>query len=102
MELRPFTSPAVKLVATGVELVVPFPSSPVELSPHAHTVPSDLSAKLLVAPAAKATMPENCDPLYITGTGINLEARLESPLPSCPAALPPHAHTLPLLSSARL
>ena len=76
------------LTCTGMErsCVVPSPSCPDELLPHAITVPSASSARLCLPPAATAVT--NCRPL--TGTGRSLSDS-NDPSPSwrkrfCPQA----------------
>src|SRR5260221_306624 len=65
-------------------------------SPHAHTRPSLVSARLWVAPAAIAVTSVSRGP----GVGIERDTSVLSP--SSPTPLSPQAQTLPSLSSARL
>src|SRR5204863_5738734 len=76
--------------------VLPVPSCPLSLLPHAITVPLLSSARLWLAPAAIALTPDN--PLTCTGT----ERRFVVPSPSWPEELLPHAITVPSTSRARL
>ena len=80
----PASTPLV-FTATGTELgvVLPSPSWPKVLNPHAATVPSEHSARLWTLPAATSTtvLPEST-PLASTATGTRLGVLL--PLPSWP------------------
>src|ERR1039458_761761 len=89
--LKPTTS----LTGTGTLLpvVLPLPSSPAELSPHAQTFPSEVNARLWLEPAAMATTWPLKPMTSLTGTGTLLSVVL--PLPSPPSALYPQAQTLP-------
>src|SRR5882672_9906744 len=96
--------------ATGTDrsVVVPSPSCPSLLAPHAITVPSPSSARLWSSPAEIATIP--LSPL--TATGLVLQGTVLKPAdgqvsgpvvvpsPSWPYSLSPHATTVPLERSA--
>ena len=69
--------------------VVPSPSWPEELSPHAHSVPSDLTASVYVPPAATAAQSVSVP----TCTGDSRVVVV--PSPTCPLAFAPHAHSVP-------
>src|SRR5438067_2436031 len=66
-------------------------------SPHAHTVPAEVSARLCSLPPAMATTPVR----PLTGTGTVLY-RPERPVPSCPEPVRPQDQTVPADVSARL
>src|SRR5690242_15161924 len=79
-------------------VLVPSPSCPAALLPHATTVPSLNRARLCSAPAASAVAGAVDAPILATLTGRSLEA---SPLlPSCPVVLKPQASTAPPLTRA--
>src|ERR1700674_1600561 len=66
--------------------VVPSPSWPARLSPHANTLPSDFSARVWAPPAAIFSTPSR--PIAL-GT----ERKMSVPLPSCPDELSPQVQT---------
>jgi hypothetical protein len=86
----------VKPLAAGDKKVapVPSPSSPRELYPHAHTVPSGFNANEWDAPAATAASPVS--PLTCTAVVLCVVV----PSPNCPLPLYPHAHTVPSVFNA--
>src|SRR3972149_3420284 len=86
------------LICTGVLLfiVVPSPSWPSLLLPHAHTVPSFLRATVCTPAVAIAETPVS--PLICTGVFLFINV----PSPSWPSLLVPHAHTVPSFLSAML
>src|SRR4051794_4394421 len=111
---------------------VPMPSCPSPFRPHVHTVPSLRRATLWELPpataATRSSWPFPSGPrtgvgvnahgvmsglgigwtpaLFSAGLGAALAGRCCGPVlvprPSCPQALPPHAHTRPLWATARL
>ena len=97
-------SPPVMLTATGTELptVLPFPSWPESLMPHATTVPSEHAATLWPSPAATATtvFPAKA-PVIGTATGTVL-ANASEPFPSWPPKLAPQVAKVPSEQSATL
>src|ERR671919_312433 len=72
----------------GRSVVVPSPSWPYRLSPHAHTVPSVLVTKLWVCPPSTVTTSANPP----TWAGVDWTL---GPVPTCPSLLSPHPHTVP-------
>src|SRR5579883_3332101 len=79
--------------------VLPLPNWPQLLSPQAHTVPFEVSARLKNPPTAMAvTVP----PIPVTGTAVVFGVLLVVPLPSSPNSLSPQAQTVPSEPSARL
>jgi hypothetical protein len=76
------------------EVVDPVPSSPSVLFPHAHTVPSVLTARECNPPAAMADTPVRTCTGVVTG--------LVVPFPTSPSAFLPHAQTSPLSSRASI
>src|ERR1041384_944159 len=86
---------AAPLTWTGVSLwvFVPSPSWPLPFAPQAHTVPSDLRARVCVVPAAIAVTPE---PLPRPDVCTGAACPKNVPSPSCPLLLSPHASTVGL------
>ena len=85
-----------EVTCTGVVrlVVVPSPSCPYALLPHAHTVPSPFSASACVAPAAIAITLDS--PLTATG-----EVRVVVvPSPIWPPLFAPQAQTVPSVFNA--
>ena len=84
--------------ATGDKLaaVVPFPNSPLVLSPQAHMLPSVFSITLNALPAVTSLAP------LMPGTTPGVFRAVVFPVPSCPDALYPQAHTDPSFLTARL
>src|SRR2546422_9913419 len=100
-------APLSPLTVTGTLLpvVVPLPSSPSPLLPHALTVPSLSRARLWIPPAETAVTP--LSPLTATGVVLqenspHFSGPLLVPLPSCPERLAPQAMTAPSLTGAAL
>src|SRR5450759_1038484 len=93
-------APAGRLTATGVVLpvVVPLPSCPELLSPHARTLPVEVNARLWASPPEMAVtvVPDG----RVTPTGVR--ALAVAPLPSWPELLRPQASTWPFDVRARL
>src|SRR6187399_851665 len=94
---RPVTSAVVQPVTR-----VPTPSSPVLLLPQENTLPSRVSARLWVGPAAICVTPVS--PRTATGA-VALTTRREpagfaSPSPIAPSSRTPHAQTVPSLRNA--
>ena len=83
----------------GTELlvVVPFPSSPLPLSPQHHTVPPVFSAHVWSPPAVTVAQSVAC-PLTWTGTELSVVV----PFPSSPELLTPQHHTVPPVFSAHV
>src|SRR5579883_2379304 len=75
----------------GPPPVVPLPSSPTELPPHAQTVPSDASASPVSGPAETAIIPDSPG----TWAGRARGAPPDEPVPSCPSVLSPHVQSVP-------
>ncbi|MEZ4299455.1 MAG: hypothetical protein R3B70_31175 [Polyangiaceae bacterium] len=76
-------------LAVSSPVSAPVPSCPRELFPHASTVPSARSAKVVSQPALTAIAPDT----PFTWTGVLLSSTV--PSPSCPTSLRPQAHTVP-------
>ncbi len=81
---------------TGLErlMVVPSPSWPQGFQPHAHRVPSVLSARLCHPPPAMEATPS------IIRTGVDTSG--PPPLPTSPCRFSPHAHSVPSVLRARV
>src|SRR5438105_4453476 len=90
-EITPLPAPKPD-TATGtwLSVVVPLPSSPEALRPHAQTVPPPAMARLWRAPAATFTTPFRRPD---TATGV--DEFVTELLPSSPNALAPHAYAVP-------
>src|ERR1700694_5512730 len=73
--------------------VVPSPSWPARLSPHANTLPSDFSARVWAPPAALLSTP-------LRPIALGTERKISAPLPSCPDELSPQVQTVPSCFSA--
>jgi hypothetical protein len=101
--IRPAAPPnAERSTATGVSRwvdMVPSPSFPNQLLPHAHRRPWSSSARLWLSPALRIrpAAPPNAE--RSTATGVSRWVVV--PSPSCPEILAPHAHRRPWSSSAR-
>src|SRR5688572_24767775 len=90
--------PVSPVTATGDDrwIIVPSPSWPCRLSPHAHTVPSDLIAReWLKLEWIARTLPS---PPTCTGVWRSVVV----PSPTEPRSFRPQAHTVPFDLSARL
>src|SRR5438067_1858234 len=89
-------TPSSPLNCAGVVLpaVAPVPSCPLPFRPQDQSVPADVSARLCMHPAARATTPER--PLTATGTALFVVV----PLPSSPCSLAPQAHGAPCIMAA--
>src|SRR6266567_8912463 len=98
--------PPTPSTCTGVwrSVVVLSPNCPLELFPHAQTVPSDLSARLWSAEPLVliAVIPVSVPvpPTPSTCTGVWRSVVVLSP--RCPLAFHPHPYTVPSDRSARL